>query len=96
MGVVVGPVLPRPGGYAFATWTWDEGLSLGYVYPRLEDAHQAVIDRLVAEYTLSDGSEPLDDVCICSTVEQFLPELLERGVRLTDNVLHALCSAHVA
>ena len=38
---VIGPVLARNGGYAFDLWTPEKGLSPGYVYPRVEDAHYA-------------------------------------------------------
>ena len=41
MHIVVGPVLTRKGGYAFDCWTPQEGLSLGYAYGRVEDAHYA-------------------------------------------------------
>src|SRR3981081_1936128 len=41
MHVVVGPVLTRKGGYAFDCWTQEEGLSRGYAYDRIEDAHYA-------------------------------------------------------
>ena len=41
MEIVVGPVVTRKGGYAFDCWTPQEGLSLGYAYGRVEDAHYA-------------------------------------------------------
>ena len=41
MQIVVGPVLTRKGGYAFDCWTPEEGLSRGYAYGRIEDAHYA-------------------------------------------------------
>jgi hypothetical protein len=96
MSVVVGPVLPRPGGYAFDTWTWEDGLSLGYVYHRIEDAHQAAINRAIVEGNVEgnivENPESLDEVCICSTLDQFMVEIIERGVRLTDGDLTTLCS----
>jgi hypothetical protein len=39
MQIIVGPVLTRKGGYAFDCWTPEEGLSCGYTYGRIEDAH---------------------------------------------------------
>ena len=39
MQIVLGPVLTRNGGYAFDCWTPEEGLSRGYTYGRVEDAH---------------------------------------------------------
>jgi hypothetical protein len=95
MSVVVGPVLPRPGGYAFDTWTWEDGLSLGYVYHRIEDAHQAAINRAMVEGNIVEDPESLDEVCICSTLDQFMVEIIERGVRLTNGDLTALCSMHL-
>jgi hypothetical protein len=94
MSIVVGPVLARPGGYAFDTWTVEEGLSRGYVHRRIEDAHQAAIDRAVIECLAIDASESLEDVCTCGTLEQFMVELVERGVLVT--VLRELCSPHIA
>jgi hypothetical protein len=41
MNIVVGPVLTRKGGYAFDCWTPEGGLSRGYTYGRIEDAHYA-------------------------------------------------------
>jgi len=93
MSVVVGPVLTRPGGYAFDIWTVEYGVSHGYVYRRIEDvnyARKVTIDRAVADSGMFDGLEPLEDVCICATLEQFMTELIERGVLVTDSVLRAL------
>jgi hypothetical protein len=39
MQIVVGPVPTRKGGYALDCWTLEEGLSRGYTYGRIEDAH---------------------------------------------------------
>ena len=41
MQIVLGPVLTRKGGYAFDCWTPEKGLSRGYIYGRIEDAHYA-------------------------------------------------------
>ena len=41
MHTVVGPILTKEGGYAFDLWTPEEGLSSGYAYRRIEDAHYA-------------------------------------------------------
>jgi hypothetical protein len=45
MQIVVGPVLTRKGGYAFDCWTPEGGLSRGYAYGRIEDAHYAVMSK---------------------------------------------------
>ena len=41
MHAVLGPVVTRDGGFAFDSWTPDRGLSRGYSYRRIEDAHYA-------------------------------------------------------
>ncbi|HEX4186154.1 MAG TPA: hypothetical protein VHY78_09865 [Stellaceae bacterium] len=41
MHAVVGPILLKEGCYAFDLWTPEEGLSRGYAYRRVEDAHYA-------------------------------------------------------
>ena len=41
MGIVIGPVLRRADGYRFDTWTAGKGVSPGYPYRRIEDAHYA-------------------------------------------------------
>ena len=41
MQIIVGPILTRKGGYAFDRWTPEQGLSPGYTYGRVEDAHDA-------------------------------------------------------
>jgi len=41
MHAVVGPILLKEGCYAFDLWTPEEGLSRGYAYRRIEDAHYA-------------------------------------------------------
>lgn len=98
MGVVVGPVLVRSGGYAFDTWSVD-GVSRGYVYRRIEDAHyarRAEILQATVEFPFKDAAEPLDDVCVCTTLDQFTMELVERGVRAADNVLQTFCPLRMA
>ncbi len=41
MSIVIGPVLRRAGGYGFDTWTAGKGVTRGYPYRRIEDAHYA-------------------------------------------------------
>jgi hypothetical protein len=41
MGIVIGPVLRRADGYRFDTWTAGKGMTRGYPYRRIEDAHYA-------------------------------------------------------
>jgi hypothetical protein len=67
MQIVLGPVLTRKGGYAFDCWTPGEGLSRGYSYGRIEDAHYA---RNVEIRSRSKGSS--DQTIACSTVDDFV------------------------
>jgi hypothetical protein len=66
MHIVVGPVLTRKGGYAFDCWTPEEGLSRGYTYGRVEDAHYA---RNVEIRSRNKGG--WDDAIACNTVDDF-------------------------
>src|SRR5271165_7681426 len=67
MQIIVGPVLTRRGGYAFDCWTPEEGLSRGYTYGRIEDAHYA---RNVEIRSRNNGSS--DQTIGCSTVDEFV------------------------
>jgi hypothetical protein len=67
MHIVVGPVVTRKGGYAFDRWTSEQGLSLGYTYGRVEDAHYA---RNVEIRSPKQGCS--DKTIACSTVDSFL------------------------
>ena len=68
MQIVLGPVLTtRKGGYAFDCWTPEEGLSRGYAYCRIEDAHYA---RNVEIRSRTKGSS--DQTIACSTVGDFV------------------------
>ena len=71
MQIVLGPVLTRNGGYAFDCWTPEEGLSRGYTYGRIEDAHYA---RNVEIRSRNNGSS---DQTICSTVDEFVRLMLD-------------------
>jgi hypothetical protein len=66
MQIVVGPVLTRKGGYAFDCWTPDKGLSLGYTYCRIEDAHYARNVEI-----RSHKNSYSDHVIACNTVDDF-------------------------
>ena len=41
MSIVIGPVLRCADGYGFDTWTAGKGMTRGYPYHRIEDAHYA-------------------------------------------------------
>ena len=66
MQIVVGPVLTRKGGYAFDCWTPEQGLSQGYTYGRVEDAHYA---RKVEIRSTKQCSS--NETIACSTVDEF-------------------------
>ena len=67
MQIVLGPVLTRNGGYAFDRWTPEEGLSRGYTYGRIDDAHYA---RNVEIRSRNNRSS--DQTIGCSTVDEFV------------------------
>jgi hypothetical protein len=66
MQIVVGPVLTRKGGYAFDCWTPERGLSRGYTYGRIEDAHYAR-NVEIRSRKKSDS----DHMIACNTVDDF-------------------------
>jgi hypothetical protein len=61
VGIILGPVLVRDGGYAFDSWTPENGRTLGCVYRRIEDAHYARKAEI-----LHAG-----DIVACNTVDEF-------------------------
>jgi hypothetical protein len=67
MQIVVGPILTRNGGYAFDSWRPERGLSLGYVYGRVEDAHYAR-NVEIRSAKKRDSNEAI----ACSTVDEFV------------------------
>jgi hypothetical protein len=99
MSALVGPILARPGGYAFAIWTVVDGVRHGYVYRRFEDARyarNAAIEDATVENARPCTIELLADVRVCSTLEQFISELVERGALVTGKTLHELYSLHLS
>jgi hypothetical protein len=64
--VVVGPVVTRDGGFAFDSWTPERGLSRGYSYRRVEDAHYARKVQIRSGYGSVAGP-----MVACSTVDEF-------------------------
>jgi hypothetical protein len=67
MPVILGPVLTREGGYAFDSWTPEQGLSRGYVYRRIDDAYYA----RKAE-TRFPSNEYAGRIVPCNTVDEFV------------------------
>jgi hypothetical protein len=67
MHIVVGPVLTREGGYAFDSWTPEDGLSRGYIYRRIDDAQYA---RTVE--VRSRNKRYAGQTVACSTMDEFV------------------------
>ena len=66
MQIVLGPVLTtRKGGYAFDCWTPEKGLSHGYIYGRIKDAHYTLKIEIRSR---NRGSS--DQTIVCSTVDE--------------------------
>src|ERR1700720_3882069 len=82
MQTVVGPILTKEGGYAFDMWTPEEGLSRGYAYRRVEDAHYA----RNAEIRSRGRGRPLLALT-CNTLDEFTSAVAER-----DGTFRALIS----
>jgi len=66
MHVVVGPIVTRDGGFAFDSWTPDQGLSRGYSYRRIEDAHYARKVEIKSRARSFAGP-----MVACSTLDEF-------------------------
>jgi hypothetical protein len=73
MLAVVGPVITREGGYAFDSWTPERGLSRGYAYRRVEDAHYARKAEIK-----SHGTGRAAPMVACTTIDEFASILAER------------------
>jgi hypothetical protein len=72
MQAIVGPILLKQGCYAFDLWTPDEGLSLGYAYRRIEDAHYARNAEIKLRRRQSSAT------VVCVTLEEFTTAVAER------------------
>ena len=66
MHVVVGPIVTRDGGFAFDSWTPERGLSRGYSYRRIEDAHYARKVEIRSRVRSFVGP-----MVACSTLDEF-------------------------
>jgi hypothetical protein len=73
MHAVVGPILIKEGSYAFDLWTPEEGLSRGYAYRRIEDAHYARNTEI-----RSRRQGRLDSAVACNTLDEFTSAVAER------------------
>jgi hypothetical protein len=72
MQAVVGPILLKQGCYAFDLWTPEEGLSRGYAYRRIEDAHYA------RNAEIKSRQRQLDAAVVCATLDEFTTAVTER------------------
>ena len=70
MYAFVGPIVTREGGYAFDSWTPEQGLSRGYSYRRIEDAHYA---RKAEIRSRARGFAGL--MMACDTIDEFTSAL---------------------
>ena len=72
MQAVVGPILIKQGCYAFDLWTPEEGLSRGYAYRRIEDAHYA------RNFEIKSRRGQPDAAVVCATLDEFTNAITER------------------
>ena len=64
MDIAIGPVLRRADGYGFDIWTASKGVTRGYPYRRIEDAHYA---RKAEIKALAQGR-----AVVCQTLDEFI------------------------
>ena len=85
MQTVVGPILIKEGCYAFDLWTPEEGLSRGYAYRRVEDAHYA------RNVEIKSRRRQPDTAVVCATLDEFTTAVTEREATycaLVSNLKH--------
>jgi hypothetical protein len=83
MHTVVGPILIKEGGYAFDLWTPEEGLSRGFAYRRIEDAHYARNIEIRSRGRGRPGS-----AVTCNTLDEFTSAVAERETTFRALVSH--------
>ena len=67
MSIVIGPILRRADGYGFDIWTAGKGMTRGYSYRRIEDAHYA---RKAEIKALARGRAV--SAIVCQTLDEFI------------------------
>ena len=67
MGTVIGPVLRRAVGCGFDIWDAGKGVTRGYPYRRIEDAHYA---RKAEIKALAQGRAVA--AIVCQTLDEFI------------------------
>jgi hypothetical protein len=107
MQAIVGPILLKQGCYAFDLWTPDEGLTRGYAYRRIGDAHYA------RNAEIKSRRRKPGAMVVCGTLEEFTAAVAEREAtyrilvsklkpqsigssRGTDRTIRALIATEVA
>jgi hypothetical protein len=73
MHAIVGPILLKEGCYAFDLWTAEEGLTRGYAYRRIEDAHYARNAEIRSRRRGRAGA-----AVVCTTLDEFILAVAER------------------
>ena len=93
MHAVIGPILLKEGCYAFDLWTPEEGLSRGYPYGRIEDAHYARNAEIRSRRRGRSGT-----AVACSTLDEFTLAVAEREatfrVLVSNLEVRSLSSTH--
>jgi hypothetical protein len=73
MHAVIGPIVTRGGGYAFDSWSPETGLSRGYSYRRVEDAHYA------RNFEIRSCTKGFAGAMVaCGTIDEFTNALARR------------------
>ena len=67
MGTVIGPVLRRADGYGFDIWNAGKGVTRGYPYRRIADAHYARKAEIKAS---AQGCAVA--AIVCQTLDEFI------------------------
>lgn len=84
MHAVVGPIVTREGGYAFDSWTPEQGLSRGYSYRRIEDAHYA--RKVELKSRIRGFAGPM---VACNTIDEFTSVLAKHALAAVARQLSA-------
>jgi FHA domain len=84
MNVVIGPVLRRPDGYAFDTWSAGNGVIRSYPYHRIEHAYYARNAEIEAS---AQGRAPA--AVVCQTLDEFIVKLTGDGCPIDNGYLAA-------
>lgn len=84
MHVIVGPIVTRDGGFAFDSWTPEGGLTPGYPYRRIEDAHYA------RKAEIRSAARPVvGPMVACSTIDEFTSALAAGNSSVADRLTEA-------